>query len=469
MNKINSPKKDTKKDVKNNAPRHRADQKPEKKFDKRFAKKIEKSERAPREKAEVKEGEKKAARGINESRFFASCPQFMEELLQQELQELGIADTYIAKGGVSFSTTPFRALRVVLYSRLASRVFKEITNLNFMDEKEIYPSARQFFWEKVMRVDNTFKISTLLDSKASFSFKNSQYLSLVLKDAIVDHFKDLNGMRPNVDLEAPHITFMMRVEGRGRKDLPWKGIVYIDLTGVALSNRGYRQKGHEAPLRENVAAALVKQSGWDPSTQSFTDPMCGTGTILIEAALIAGNIPPSYLKVINAIENNRGVYPFQRQTWYQRDQKLREMFDKELRKIYDNLDEQLDSIPLHRIYGADNDRRTLSLTKKNLSAAKLDGIVTLFEADVTTVRPFSDLTGVILTNPPYGERLGTEEELKELYYNIGENLKQNFTGFTAFLLTSNGELRKKVSLHPNAKIPVMNGNLECRLLRYNLY
>ena len=194
-------------------------------------------------------------KNINEQRFFASCPVFLEELLLKEITDLGIPESRVARGGVEFSTTPIRALKVVLYSRLASRVFKEITNLNFMDEKEIYPSARQFFWEKVMRVDNTFKISTLLDSKASFTFKNSNYLSLVLKDAIADHFTELNGNRPSVDLEHPHISFLMRIEGRGRKDLPWKGIVYIDLCGTALSNRGYRHTGHEAPLRENVAAA----------------------------------------------------------------------------------------------------------------------------------------------------------------------------------------------------------------------
>lgn len=408
------------------------------------------------------------AKSINEQRFFASCPLFLEELLLKEIESLGIPEARIARGGVEFATTPIRALKVVLYSRLASRVFKEITNLNFMDEKEIYPSARQFYWEKVMRVDNTFKISTLLDSKASFSFKNSNYLSLVLKDAIVDHFKELNGNRPNVDLDKPQISFLMRIEGRGRKDLPWKGIVYIDLCGSALSNRGYRHTGHDAPLRENVAAALVMMSGWNPQSESFTDPMCGTGTILIEAALIAGNIPPTYLRVMDAIENNRGVFPFQRQTWYQRDAKLRELFEKEMKKIHQALPACFDAIPSH-LFGADLDKNAVHLAKKNLRAAQLEKKVTLMQADATTLRPFTDLSGVLLCNPPYGERMGTEEELGDLYYAFGENLKNNFKGNRAYILTSSTELRKKISLHANTKTPVMNGNLECRLLRYNLY
>lgn len=411
----------------------------------------------------------KKGKNINEQRFFASCPMHMEEQLLQEITNLGIAETELARGGVEFTTTPFRALKVVLYSRLASRVFKEITNLNFMDEKEIYPSARQFFWEKVMRVDNTFKISTLLDSKASFSFKNSNYLSLVLKDAIVDHFKDLNGNRPNVDLTNPQISFLMRIEGRGRKDLPWKGIVYIDLCGNALSNRGYRQSGHEAPLRENVAASLILHSGWNPSEQTFTDPMCGSGTLLIEAALIAGNIPPTYLRVLETVENRRTVFPFQRQTWYQRDVKLKEMFEKELLKIHGQLEEQFNNISEHLLFGSDIDMKVIHVAKKNIRAARLEHHITLMQADATKVRPFSDQTGVVMCNAPYGERMGTEEELGELYYQFGENLKANFKGFSAFLLTSSTDLRKKISLHPNAKIPVMNGNLECRLLRFNLY
>ena len=407
-------------------------------------------------------------KNINEQRFFASCPVFLEELLLKEITDLGIPESRVARGGVEFSTTPIRALKVVLYSRLASRVFKEITNLNFMDEKEIYPSARQFFWEKVMRVDNTFKISTLLDSKASFTFKNSNYLSLVLKDAIADHFTELNGNRPSVDLEHPHISFLMRIEGRGRKDLPWKGIVYIDLCGTALSNRGYRHTGHEAPLRENVAAACILHSGWDAKTQSLTDPMCGSGTLLIEAALVACNIPPTYLRVLDAVENNRGVFPFQRQTWYQRDAKLRELFEKELQKIHRALPEQFASIPTH-LFGSDIDAKAVMLTKKNLRSAQLEKYITVMQADATKVRPFTDLTGVVMCNAPYGERMGTEEELGELYYQLGENFKANFKGHTAFVLTSSSELRKKVSLHPNAKIAIMNGNLECRLLRYNLY
>ncbi len=409
------------------------------------------------------------ARELNETRFFASCPQHLEELLLEEVKELGINDAEIKKGGVEFMTTPFRALRVILNSRIASRVFYEFRHFKAMNEEEIYKEGLDIFWDRAMNVNQFFKINTILDQKAVHFFKNSKYLSQLLKDSIVDFFKESKGKRPSVDLKRPDVTFLLRIEGQGKKNAAWRCSVLIDMCGEPLSNRGYRAPGHRAPLRENLGAAIIKSLEWDKEKESFTDTMCGSGTLLIEAALLAGDIPPSYLRLKRLIENNETVYAFQNHPYFARDSKLKEMFSKEATKLLDKAAEGLRNLPEGQFFGNDNDIRAISVAQDCLDRAFLDGLVEFTVDDATTMPPLAEEPGVVICNAPYGERLGTEEELGELYYNYGENLKTNFTGYRAYVFTSGPELRKKISLQTSARIPLMNGNIECRLLRYDLY
>ncbi|MCK5883397.1 MAG: hypothetical protein KAG61_06895 [Bacteriovoracaceae bacterium] len=405
----------------------------------------------------------------DENRFFASCPQYLEELLLEEIKELGIRGAHPKRGGVEFSTTSFKAIQVILHSRIASRVFYEFSHFQAADEKGIYKGGRDIEWNRAMNVNQYFKINTLLDQQAVHFFKNSNYLSQLLKDSLADYFKDTLGKRPSVDLKRPDVTYLLRIEGQGVKDSDWRCSVLVDMCGEPLSNRGYRAPGHRAPLRENLAAAIIKTLEWDSLNESFTDTMCGTGTLLIEAALIAGDIAPSYLRLKEAREEGQTAFAFQKHAYFLSDRKLRDKFTIEADKLLAQASEGLRNLPDGQFFANDNDMKSISIAKDCLDRAYLDGLVEFTVEDATEMGPLAENPGVVICNAPYGERLGEIDELGDLYYKYGENLKANFKGYRAYVFTSEPSLRKKISLQTSARIPMRNGNLECRLLRYNLY
>ncbi|MBT3586770.1 MAG: hypothetical protein HN509_17800 [Halobacteriovoraceae bacterium] len=415
-----------------------------------------------------------------EPTYFVSCPSGVEKLLVDELASFGLNDLKQEKGGVSLQTADEKEIiSVVLNSRLASRVFKILQSYTIYDKDDLYRMASQKWWHKEFDVDQTFKIQTLFDFKAKKILKNSNVYGLTLKDAICDQFRKECNKRPDVAKEDPDISLTLRIEDKypNRKkneDAPEKNnfmaIISIDLCGTPLNFRGYRSAYHQAPLRENLAAALIMASDWKPNEEILFDGMCGSATILIEAALIAGGVSPSYLRVFEAIENNQQVFAFEEQSWFVDNNQLKNWFYDHIDQECKNNKNKLKNIEPGLIFGSDISPGFLKSARANLKEARIPKeAVRVDLGDATKDGPGANQkSGVYICNPPYGERL-VQEDIEKLYYDLGENLKNNWKGFRAYVFTSDPSLRKKIALQTSERIPFFNGKLECRLLKYDLY
>ncbi|MGZ3807193.1 MAG: THUMP domain-containing class I SAM-dependent RNA methyltransferase [Bacteriovorax sp.] len=439
-----------------------------------YKKDFHKDEKRPYKPSDVKSNPRAKinAEGVKEfdqSTFFASCPREVEPLLEKEIRDLGITRLEVEKGGVAFKAETEEALDVLLNSRVASRVFKEIQVYTIASEKDLYARAKEKWWDKVFSVHQTFKINTLFDRDTKEHFNNSMIFSQLLKDAIVDNFREKFGERPSVDTGRPDVTFLLRVERKPGTDL-FNARILVDMCGEPLSNRGYREESLKAPLRENLAAAIILTTDFDPEKDIFTDTMCGTGTFLIEAILMRAKVAPTYLKVRQYIEKKAPVFDFLKHPWFLADRKAHRLFDERAQVIYNHSLSALNELQTRQFFGFDITERALETTRIHLHNAMIDQqIVTLNKRDATKITPMDEPPGIVIANPPYGERMGEEEELKSLYHDYGENLKQNFKGFRAYVFTSNPLLRKAISLGTSKRHTFYNGSLECRLLKYDLY
>ena len=399
-----------------------------------------------------------------ENKYFASCPRGFEETLLQELTEFGVKDSTLGIGGVAFKTDYSTLFYALLHSRIASRIYKSLFQFEAHNENELYKQAVILPWNKLMNIDQTFKINTLLDKELSRKFKNSMVLNLKLKDALVDQYRKAAGARPSVSKKHEDFSFLLR--GEGFKNTG-KFEVLVDLCGKPLSNRGYRAPGHMAPLRENVAAGLVLLSDWNPDEDLFIDLFCGTGTILIEAILIKAKVAPAYLRVLEYAQGYN-TFSFLNHKWYQKNDEAKDAFGKWSFEVKNKTPDLLDSLDANQFFGNDIDFKITRLAESSLKRMHIPrGVVTFSNDPAQKIKPPGLAPGMILSNPPYGERL--EGKWEKLYYDLGENLKQNWKDFRAYLLTSNPQLRKKVSLQTSKRIPVWNGQLECRLLEYKLF
>nr|BDT29830.1 THUMP domain-containing protein [Bacteriovorax sp. HI3] len=406
---------------------------------------------------------------FDQSTFFASCPREVEHLLEKEIKDLGITRIEVEKGGVAFKAETEQALDVLLNSRVASRVFKELQVYTISTEKDLYSLAKEKWWDKIFNVQQTFKINTLFDRDAKESFNNSMIFSQLLKDAIADNFREKYGERPSVDTGRPDITFLLRVE-RKPGTPQFNARILVDMCGDPISNRGYREESLKAPLRENLAASIIMSTDFDPEKDIFTDSMCGTGTLLIEAILIRAKVAPTYLKIRQYIEKRVPVFDFIKHPWFQADRKAQRLFDERAQVIYNHSLAALNELQTRQFFGFDISERAMETTRIHLHNAMIDQqIVTLNKRDATKITPMDDPPGIVICNPPYGERMGEEDELKGLYKSYGENLKHNFKGFRAYVFTSNPLLRKEISLGTSERKTFYNGSLECRLLKYELY
>lgn len=406
---------------------------------------------------------------FDQSTFFASCPREVEYLLEKEIRDLGITRIEVEKGGVAFKAETEQALDVLLQSRVASRVFKELQVYTIASEKDLYARAKEKWWDKIFSVHQTFKINTLFDRETKENFNNSIIFSQLLKDAIADQFREKFGERPSVDTGRPDITFLLRVERKPGTQL-YNARILVDMCGEPLSNRGYREESLKAPLRENLAASIVMTTDFDPSKDIFTDTMCGTGTLLIEGILIRAQVAPTYLKIRKYIEKKIPVFDFIKHPWFTVDRKSQRIFEEKAQAIYNHSLGALNELQTRQFFGFDISERALETTRIHLHNAMIDQqIVTLNKRDATKITPMDEPPGIVICNPPYGERMGEEEELKQLYKDYGENLKHNFKGFRAYVFTSNPLLRKEISLGTSKRHTFYNGSLECRLLKYDLY
>lgn len=405
--------------------------------------------------------------------YFASCPTGLEDLLCQEILELGAKEAKAVRGGVQFEAFHEIALKTILYTRLASRVYKYLYNFEVNNEKDYYLEATDVKWKSLMEVNQTFRLTTVFGDLPGEreDFRNSQFANLKLKDAIVDYFRHYEGERPSIDKEFPDVSFLARIERGVEK--PYQVTLMLDLCGEPLHQRGYRIAKTEAPLKENVAAGLLKLVNWDPSQEGLLDAMCGSGTIAIEAALISAKIPPSYLKVERYLKNpNFKLWTFQNYPWLTKDEFLMDNFKNLLAEVSEATEKGLKNLEAKKGHIVANDLSDFVMTaaNENIKKARLSGLIETHIHNALETLPNGAKT-LFICNPPYGERLehGEEEKLRALYKGLGDHWKHNFKGHRAALFTGNLEMLKVVGLKTLKRHILFNGDIECRLAEYSLY
>lgn len=364
----------------------------------------------------------------------------LEEVLSTELQRLGARNVEVHNRAVSFTGDKGFMYKANLCLRTALRVLVPIETFKVTDEKSLYDSIQAINWEDYIDVTDTIAIDTVLNSEL---FTHSQYLSQKAKDAVVDQFRAKHGERPSVDLDRPTLRINLHI-------FQDTCSVSLDSSGESLHKRGYRDKTNLAPLNEVLAAGLVLLSGWDKRS-TFIDPMCGSGTILIEAALIANNIPPGYYREEYGFERWKKFMPFDEELY-------NTIFDSAINKIT-NLEQ--------KILGGELSPNVAKKAKENIKHAKVDDIVSIKNCDLKDFE-VPPGRGVVIINPPYGERMD-KDNIEELYKMMGDTFKKSFSGYDCWILSSNMEAFKHVGLRPSRKIALFNGQLECRFMKYEMY
>ncbi len=305
----------------------------------------------------------------------------------------------------------------------------------------------------------------------SRAFQNTLYLAQLVKDSIVDHFKKFDNFRPNVDVKHPEATIYMYITpeyaGKGKR---LKVDVLMDLCGDPISDRGLRPLSRSvmAPLRENLAAGIVKLSNWNPKEERLVDLMCGSGTILAEAYMIAKNIPPSFKRVKLYLDTQDQIFAFQNLWWFQNDKHLMKDFESMVQQIDNQMQTSAD-LPV-ALTGMDISSDAVRATQSIVAALNAEDEIEIMKADATTYETSPDKKELLICNPPYGIRLDKDDpELGELYYQLGEQWKNYCKGSRAFIFSANTALLKRVSLKPSKKWELFNGQLPAKLVEYHLY
>jgi putative N6-adenine-specific DNA methylase len=367
--------------------------------------------------------------------FFASCPRGLESVLAEELASLGARQISPAEGGVGFAGELETAYRANLWSRVASRILWKVTSGRYRGEDDLYRAIRAIEWRDYFHVSRTIRVNV---SAVQSPLKSLEFVALRTKDAVCDRFRDTDGRRPSVDTARPDVRLHVFLTAADYT-------VYLDTSGEALFKRGYRRDGGEAPLRENLAAGILLLSGWKPD-QALLDPMCGSGTFLIEAAHIALGIAPGI----------RREFGFQ---------KL-ESFDAKLwRQVRERSGSPAVASPL--IFGSDVNRSSVESARRNVREAEVEHEITLAQGDVLSIAPPAP-AGVLVANPAYGVRLDDQERIARFYPTLGDALKQHFAGWRACIFTADLRLPKLIGLKPAKRTPLYNGALECRLYVFEL-
>lgn len=360
----------------------------------------------------------------------------LEPVLAKELTELGADNVQIGRRMVSFTGDKEMMYRANFQLHTAIRILKPIAHFKAKSADDVYEEVKKIDWTQYVGLEKTFAVDSVVFSE---EFRHSKFVSYKVKDAIVDQFREKTGKRPNISVANPDIRLNMHIA----ED---QCTLSLDSSGESLHRRGYRQESVEAPLNEVLAAGMILMTGWHGETD-FIDPMCGSGTLLIEAALIARNMAPGLFRKEFAFEK-----------WAD--------FDKDL---FDNIynDDSKEREFAHKIYGYDVDIKAVNTARLNVKAAGLSSDITVTEAD------FKDFTqpaekSIIVTNPPYGERISTPD-LLGTYRMIGERLKHQFLNNDAWILSYREECFDQIGLKPSLKIPVYNGSLECEFRKYQIF
>jgi putative N6-adenine-specific DNA methylase len=371
-----------------------------------------------------------------EFELVAKTFQGLEEVLAKELTELGASDIEIGNRMVAFTGDKAMLYKANFCLRTAIRILKPIKHFKAQTADEVYDNVKAINWEEYLDAEKSFAVDAVVFSN---EFRHSKFVAYKVKDAIVDYFRDKTGERPSVRLNNPDVLLNIHI-AEDRCTLS------LDSSGESLHRRGYRQEAVEAPLNEVLAAGMILMTGWRGECD-LIDPMCGSGTIPIEAALIARNIAPGVFRKEFAFEK-----------WNDFDQ---ELFDS----IYN--DESNEREFTHKIYGYDNNPKANEIAIRNVKAAGLSKDI---ELKIQAFQQFEQPTekSIIVTNPPYGERISTDD-LLGLYQMIGERLKHAFTGNDAWILSYRDECFDQIGLKPSVKIPLYNGALECQFRKYQLF
>lgn len=369
--------------------------------------------------------------------FFATCPRGLEGVLAEELKALDAADIQPADGGTGFRGPYALCRRVNLESRIASRVLWRVGHCSYRSENDIFAAAKKIRWAQWFGPKQTIRVDT---AAIKSPLQSIDFVTLRVKDAVCDVLRDSEGLRPDVDTRAPDVrihVFLTRDDA----------VFYLDTSGDALFKRGWRTAAGEAPLRENLAAGILKLAGWTPE-QALLDPMCGSGTFLIEAALMARNRAPG-------LGRNFGF------------EKLRNHDAKDWGALREQAAARENKLIKTDIYGYDRSGDAIAIATRNVTSLGLESQIALKQCSFEDSKP-PVAAGLLITNPPYGVRMEELDDLADWYPKVGDVLKQRYAGWTAFILTGDLRMAKLIGLKPSKRTPLFNGALECRLFRFEM-
>ena len=369
--------------------------------------------------------------------FFATCPRGLETLLVEELSAQHALKIVATDGGVSFEGNLETMYRVNLHSRIATRILSRVGQGSYATEEDIYKATFNLNWPSWFKVNQTIRVKV---TGVKCPLKSLDFVTLRIKDAVCDRFREEGALRPSVSVRDPDARIHAYLTENQYQ-------IYLDTSGAPLYQRGFRDVSVIAPLRENLAAGIIMLSSWIPGTP-FLDPMCGSGTFLIEAAMMAVNQPPGLKR----------SFGFQKLT----------SFDASLwNKIETEAIDNMKPIEFLDIYGSDIDLRSVRVARHNLKVAGLEETAKVMQSDFIKLEPPVS-KGTLVTNPPYGQRIGEDEDLKEVYPVWAKHMKESFGGWDTYFLTADLEMPKDMRLKPTKKTPLYNGALECRLFEIKM-
>jgi putative N6-adenine-specific DNA methylase len=371
-------------------------------------------------------------------RYFAPCPRGLEAPLAAELATIGAVDIMPADGGVAFAGDLVLAYHANLETRIGSRVLWRVGGGPYRDERDLYELVHALDWSRHFAPTRTLRVDVAATRSPQTSL---EFATLRTKDAVCDRMREDHGVRPSIDKRAPDVRVHVHLTDR-------EATIYVDTSGEPLFKRGYRQDADEAPLRENLAAGLLAVAQWTPG-QPLLDPMCGSGTIVTEAALIAARRAPGLAR----------TFGFQKLAWYD---------GPTWQRIKQTARDRIEAPPAAAtIFASDVADGATGKTRSNLRTAQVDAFVHVERADVLT-RAAPATEGVLVANPPYGVRLAEANELAAFYPRLGDALKRNFAGWSAYFVTGDLRLAKLIGLKADKRTPLWNGAIECRLFAFRI-
>lgn len=371
--------------------------------------------------------------------FFASTSKGLIPCLESEIKALGFKVLNTGHSGVTFETNWQGCYLANLKLRSANKVLKPILDFPAYQLEDLYHNTLKHDFTKYIELNQTFAIDAVVRNS---KITDQRMVALKIKDAIADQYREKFGERPDVDSKNAHLPLVARLV-KNQLSLA------LDTSGKPLSHRGYRKEQGEAPLREHLAASLVKLANWDEKMPIY-DPMCGSGTILIEAALIARKTAPGLMRQSFAFQNWK---TFQEEAWSE---------------VIDQVVSEEQELPELKLYGSDLDGKIISVAKANAVRAGVEDNIEFHRTSVAEIMPPCEEKGLIIVNPPYGERMGVSEELKDVFRDLSFQLRTHFSGWTLWILSGNEDLTGALKMKATGKHKVFNGPIECRYLEYKI-